>query len=155
MAPDMVGADGDVIELGDTRITLIRTPGHTEGVLSLRYPVTDGDATYTAITLGGVGLNFSGVERTEAYIDSYQKLQAMQDGISVSLPNHPAMGNVLERGEALASRQPGDPHPFVDPEGYQAALAEFLANARSKLEAEKSGNAADPLDALTGAVGAN
>jgi metallo-beta-lactamase class B len=149
---DIVGKDGDVIELGDTRVELLQTPGHTEGVLTLRYPVRDGDDTYTAVTLGGVGLNFSGVERTETYIDSYRRLQTMQDGVSVSLPNHAAMAGVLERGAALAQREPGEAHPFVDAAAYQASLVQFIANAEAKLEAERSGNAPDPLEALTNAV---
>jgi len=149
MPRDIVAADGDVIELGDTRVELFKTPGHTEGVLSLRYQVHDGDNTHTAMTLGGVGLNFSGVERTQSYIDSYRRLQGMQDSISVSLPNHAGMANVLERGAALAARQPGEPHPFVDAEAYRTGLAAFLDNAGAKLEAEKNGTARDPLEELT------
>ncbi len=150
---DIVAADGDVIELGDTRIELFNTPGHTEGVLTLRYQVHDGDESYTAITLGGVGLNFSGVERTETYLASYARLQSMQDGVSVSLPNHAQMGRVFERAARLAERGPADPHPFVDAEGYQADLARFIANAEEKLVSEKNGTARDPLDELTNAVG--
>ncbi len=144
---DIVAVDGDVIELGDTRVELFNTPGHTEGVLTLRYAVRDGDDAYTAVSLGGVGLNFNGVERTETYIESYRRLQAMQEGVSVSLPNHAMMGRVFERAAALAERGPGDPHPFVDPEGYQADLATFIANAEVKLEAERNGTALDPLEA--------
>ncbi len=146
---DIIAADGDVIELGDTRVELFKTPGHTEGVLSLRYQVHDGENTYTAMTLGGVGLNFSGVARTESYLTSYRRLQSMQEGVSVSVPNHAAMGGVLARGARLAQRQPGQPHPFVDPDGYKKALATFIANAEEKLLAEKSGTAKDPLAELS------
>ncbi len=155
MPRDIVAADGDVIELGDTRLEMYKTPGHTEGVLSLRYEVHDGDNTYTAMTLGGVGLNFSGVARTQSYIESYRRLQNMQDGISVSLPNHAAMANVFERGAALAERQAGEPHPFVDPDAYRARLATFLANAGAKLEAEQTGTAKDPLQELNSVLSSN
>ena len=148
-AEDMVAEDGQVIELGDARVALYKTPGHTTGVLSMTYEVRDGDATHTAITLGGVGLNFSGVARTEQYLASYHRLQAMQAGISVSLPNHAAMGDVFERRDRLAARGAGDPHPFVDAAGYQQALTTFLANAQDKLAAEKAGNAPDPMAELT------
>ena len=152
-APDIVANDGDAIILGDTRIDLFKTPGHTEGVLTLRYAVHDGSDRYTAITLGGVGLNFSGVERTEAYIRSYERLRELQQGVSVSLPNHAAMGDVFRRAAALATREPGAPHPFVDATAYQASLNTFLANARQKLEAEKTGTAKNPLEELTDAIG--
>ena len=149
---DIVAADGDVIELGDTRVELFKTPGHTEGVLTMRYTVFDGDDAHTAVTLGGVGLNFSGVERTEKYISSYQRLQDMAEGVSVSLPNHAHMGQVFERAAQLAERQPGDPHPFVDPDYYAGSLATFIANAEEKLAAEQAGTARDPLEELTRSV---
>ena len=70
---DIVAKDGDTITLGDNTFELFNTPGHTTGVLSIRYKVREGDNEYTAMTLGGVGLNFSGVARTETYI---QELRA-------------------------------------------------------------------------------
>ncbi len=149
---DIVAEDGDVIELGDTRVELFHTPGHTEGVLTLRYTVHDGDDSWTAVTLGGVGLNFSGVARTESYIASYERLQSLQDGVSVSLPNHAAMADVLGRGERLAARKPGEPHPFVDADAYRARLSQFLAAAEAKLVAEKAGTTPDEFDALSNAV---
>ena len=104
------------------------------------------------MTLGGVGLNFSGVERTQTYIDSYQRLQSLQDDIQVSLPNHQSMGRVFERRDALQDRVDGAAHPFVDAAGYRADLATFVANAQSKLEQEQSGTAPDPTKALLKAI---
>jgi len=148
-----VAEDGDVIELGGTRVELFKTPGHTEGVLSLRYPVQDGKRTYTAVTLGGVGLNFEGVERTQMYLDSYARLRTqIARGASVSLPNHARMGRVFERAAKLATRGLGDPHPFVDPEGFAADLKGFVAAAEEKLEAEKNGTAQSALEALQSAL---
>ncbi|HCD27025.1 MAG TPA: hypothetical protein DER02_05870 [Gammaproteobacteria bacterium] len=149
---DRVAQDGDVIVLGDNQFELFHTPGHTEGVLSIRYSVRDGNDTYTALTLGGVGLNFSGVARTEMYLESYARLQAMQEGVSVSLPNHQAMGSVFRRRDALAERQAGQPHPFVDPVGYKQSLASFIAAAEDKLAQEKAGTAIDPAAALLKAI---
>jgi glyoxylase-like metal-dependent hydrolase (beta-lactamase superfamily II) len=149
---DMVAEDGDTISLGDNTITLYKTPGHTEGVLSLGYTGKDGDDTHSILTLGGVGLNFSGIERTETYLDSYRRLQSMQDSFSVSLPNHQSMGRVFDRRDLLAQRQAGQAHPFVDKPGLSRDLASFIAAAESKLELEKAGNAPDPLAALQQAI---
>ena len=146
---DIVANDGDAIVLGDTRVDLFKTPGHTEGVLSLRYPVRDGEDTHTAITLGGVGLNFSGVARTESYLASYARLTQLQQGVAVSLPNHAAMGGVFQKGALLAERGPNDPHPFVDEAGFAANLRAFINNAQAKLVAEKAGTAPDPMAELT------
>lgn len=143
--------DGDVIELGDTRVELFKTPGHTEGVLSMRYPVKDGANTYTAVTLGGVGLNFDGVERTEIYLQSYARLQSdIIPGASVSLPNHAQMGNVFKNAERLKTRAPGEPHPFVNAAGFQSAIKTFIGAAEAKLIAEKNGTAKSALDQLSG-----
>jgi len=138
---DLVLDDGEALDFGDTRIECFVTPGHTPGVLSLRFPVRDGVHTYTAFVFGGVGLNFSGVERTEAYLASVRRLQAL-GRIDVNVPNHPGMGRVFERAEALAAREPGEAHPFVDPEGFQTWTEQLLENGRRKLEGEQRAVAA-------------
>lgn len=151
-ARDIVANDGDAIILGDTRIDMYNTPGHTEGVLTMKFDVLDGDNAHTAIILGGVGLNFSGVERTESYIESYERLQSLQDEIQVGLANHAEMMDVFQRRDLLAERNPGDDHPFVDPAYYAERIATFIANAEEKLVAEKAGTATDPLEELTRAI---
>jgi metallo-beta-lactamase class B len=135
--PDLVMEDGDEITLGDTTIQFFVTPGHTRGVLSMRFPVRDGQATHTAFMFGGVGLNFSGVEQAEMYVDSVERLQGMT-GIEVNIGNHPTMGDVFQRAERLEGRRPGDPHPFVDPAAFTAWLDELGVNGRAKLEEERA-----------------
>ena len=88
------------------------------------------------MTSGGVGLNFSGVERTQTYIDSYQRLQSPQDDIQVSLPNHQSMGRVFERRDALQDRADGAAHPGRCSR-LSCDLATFVANAQSKLNRNK------------------
>ena len=138
---DMVIADGDTLELGDTELRFYVTPGHTEGVLSMEFPVRDDGEEHRAFLFGGVGLNFEGVHRTNLYLDSVARIRrlAAEEGnpIDVNLSNHASMGRIFERGEQLASRAEGDPHPFVDPEGYVAWLAELQRNAEEKLVVER------------------
>ena len=140
--------DGYQLDLGDNRVTFFKTPGHTTGVLTTTYQVRDGNQSYQAMTLGGVGLNFSGVARTESYLKSYARIKSMQDKIQVSLPNHAAMGRVFQRGKQLKTRQSGEPHPFVDPVGFTESIAGFIALAEKKLEDEKAGRGSDPLEVL-------
>ncbi len=132
---DLVIQDGDVVQLGDTSITCYATPGHTPGVLSMAFTVYDNGTPHQAFSFGGVGLNFSGVARTEMYIESVKRLQAMQ-GIEVSIPNHASMGRVFERNENLKSRKPGEAYAFVDPEGFSAWLDDLMVNVEKKLEEE-------------------
>ena len=128
--------DGGTLNLGRTRLRFMVTPGHTPGVLSTRFTVYDRGYPHVAFMFGGVGLNFSGVERTESYINSVQRLQQLPD-IEVNIPNHEGSGEVFERYEILSDRRDGDPHPFVDPESWNAWLEILLLNAESKLKNEQ------------------
>ncbi|MEE2776012.1 MAG: MBL fold metallo-hydrolase [Acidobacteriota bacterium] len=139
---DLVIADGDTLQVGDKEFRFFVTPGHTEGVLSMEFTVNDGGTSHRAFTFGGVGLNFEGVDRTLQYLSSVGRLEAME-GIEVSITNHASMGGIFERAERLASRHAGDPHPFVDPEAFQAWLPELRANAEAKLEQEREKESGD------------
>lgn len=129
-------SDGSTLNLGRTRLSFMETPGHTPGVLSTRFTVYDNGYPHTAFMFGGVGLNFSGVERTETYINSVKRLQQLTD-IEVNVPNHANSGDVFERYARLQERKDGDPHPFVDPDGFTAWLEQLLVNAEAKLVEEK------------------
>jgi metallo-beta-lactamase class B len=133
---DWVIRDGDSLKLGSTVIKFYVTPGHTMGVLSLGFPVKDGATTYNAFMLGGVGLNFEGVKQTEAYLQSMDRVMKLNN-VQVSITNHPDPGKIFQRARKLATRQPGDPHPFVAPEDFQNWLKELKANAEKKLVEEK------------------
>ena len=138
---DMVIADGDTLQLGDTELRFYVTPGHTEGVLSMEFPVRDGGEEHRAFVFGGVGLNFEGVHRTNLYLDSVARIRRLagEEGnpIEVNITNHAQMGRIFERAEQLASREASDPHPFVDPQGFVDWLAELQRNAEEKLAVER------------------
>jgi metallo-beta-lactamase class B len=130
-------ANGSTLNLGRTQLRFMTTPGHTPGVLSTIFTVYDNGYPYTAFMFGGVGLNFSGVERTELYIDTISRLQQLQ-GIEVNIPNHAQSGgDIFERAELLADRGENDPHPFVDPESWTAWLDILMKNAQDKLAEER------------------
>ncbi len=130
-------ANGATLNLGRTQLRFMQTPGHTPGVLSTLFTVYDDGFPHNAFMFGGVGLNFEGVERTEMYIDSVRRIQQLE-GIEVNIPNHAASGDVFERYEQLQARAEGEPHPFVDPEGFDAWLEELLVNAEAKLAQERA-----------------
>jgi metallo-beta-lactamase class B len=130
-------SNGSTLNLGRTQMRFMTTPGHTPGVLSTLFTVYDDGFPHNAFMFGGVGLNFDGVERTELYIDSVERIQQLE-GIEVNIPNHPSSGDVFARYEALQEREEGDPHPFIDPQGFSAWLDTLLANAQAKLEEERA-----------------
>ena len=129
-------SDGSTLNLGRTRLRFMQTPGHTPGVLSTRFTVYDNGYPHDAVLFGGAGLNFSGVERTEMYINSIERLMQLEN-IEVNIPNHPDSGEIFERYEILQEREDGDLHPFVDPESWDAWLDILMRNALGKLERER------------------
>ena len=129
--------NGSTLNLGRTRLDFFQTPGHTPGVLSTKFTVYDEGYPHTAFMFGGVGLNFSGVERTNMYIDSVKRLQQIAD-IEVNIPNHEGSGEVFARHQLLQQRKDGDAHPFVDPKGFKTWLGQLLVNAEAKLVEEKA-----------------
>lgn len=135
--PDLVIDEGRTITLGDATFTFHKTPGHTPGVLSMSFPVRDGASTHKAFMFGGSGLNFSGADRTQQYIDSIDRMMAME-GLEVNVPNHASMGDVFNRAKRLKERKPGDPHPFVAPDDFRAFLADQRAKAVAKLAREQA-----------------
>lgn len=132
---DLVVKDGDSITLGDTTLKFYVTPGHTPGVLSMEFTVYDGAKAHKAFLFGGVGLNFSGVDRCRMYVNSVERIMAM-DGLEVNVPNHASMGKVFERAEKLKLRKEGEPHPFVAPDEYAQWLKGLMVNVQAKLAKE-------------------
>jgi metallo-beta-lactamase class B len=137
LSRDIIVKDGDTIKLGDTMLKLFLTPGHTPGVTSIEFPVFDNGKEYKAFIFGGHGQNFSGVQTTQTYINSVKRVMTLAAGAQVPVTNHPDPFQILQRGEKLAARKPGEANPFVDPDGFTKWLNQLLTNAEKKLEDEK------------------
>jgi len=134
---DIVVKDGDTLTLGDTTLKLYLTPGHTPGVTSIEFPVFDGGKQFKAFIFGGHGQNFTGVQTTETYIKSVKRVMTLAAGSQVPITNHPDPFQIVQKGEKVASRKPGEPNPFVDPEGFSKWLSQLATNAEKKLDDEK------------------
>ena len=132
-------SDGSTLNLGRTRLRFFQTPGETPGVLSTRFTVYDNGYPHEAFLFGGADLNFAGIQQTELYINSVERLMQLE-GIEVNIPNHPEFGEVFERYEILLEREDGDFHPFVDPDSWDAWLEISMLNAQAKLERERLAN---------------
>lgn len=141
--PDMAVKDGDEIKLGNNTFTVIETPGHTWGTASYLYDVQDGENTYRAVTIGGLGLNaIDGPAQVEAYIESVDRLGTQVEdtnmSIDVHLTTHGFSNNLDEDRQALAARTSGEPHVFVNPEGLLKQIASLRGRAVKRLAKEKS-----------------
>jgi metallo-beta-lactamase class B len=133
----LTATHGGTLNLGREKLTFMKTPGHTPGVLSTSFTVYDKGYPHAAVLMGGAGLNFEGVERTQMYIDSIEFLQSL-NGVEVNIPNHASSAEVFERAEKLAERGKDEPHPFVDPEGWTAWLGELMSAAQEKMLEEQA-----------------
>ena len=124
---DLVIKDGDTVTLGDTVVKLYVTPGHTPGVTSLEFSVSDQGRKYKAFMFGGIGLNtVNGVKAVQQYIDSVRRVMAIPD-VQVSLSNHPNARAL----QGLRDKK-------LDPEGFRTSMRSLLANAEKKLATEKN-----------------
>jgi metallo-beta-lactamase class B len=123
---DMVAVDGQKLTLGDTTLTMYKTPGHTLGTLSTVIPVKDGGKPHLAMEVGGTGFNWlrGGAEYRgkpnsfwfEIYdSNSARRLRDIVDkaGADVLLSNHTIYDGSKVKLPALSKRKPGDPHPYV------------------------------------------
>ena len=143
---ELVATDGQKLTLGDTTLTLHITPGHTLGTLSSLIPVRDGSRRHVAAYWGGTAFNwvtnrtgYITAERPDSfwfnnYIQSAQRFRALAKnaGADVIVSNHTAFDGSKSKLPALATRKPGDPHPYVvgaDSVGRYLTVAEECARA--------------------------
>lgn len=110
-----VEVTGDrVLEVGDTRLTLVLTPGHTPGSISTLLPVRDGARRHVAALWGGTAMRESR-EAHRQYAASARAFaeRARAAGADVLISNHDIFDEAHRKMAALERRGPGDPHPFV------------------------------------------
>ena len=128
---DWVIGQDETLTLGDTTLRFDITPGHTPGIVSIEFPVTDQGRQHKAYLHGGMNLLTDEPAAVQRYIDDLERIAAIE-GIEVRLSNHPFIDNLFDRADALAERQPGEPHPFVMPEEFYAAVNQAIILARQR-----------------------
>ena len=112
---DIVATDGQKLTLGDTTVTIVTTPGHTPGTLSLIFPVKDHGKTLIAAYVGGTAFNFPrDPAHFDTYISSSEKFAktTAAAGATVFLTNHSEFDSAYLKGRTSAARKPGEAGPF-------------------------------------------
>ncbi len=108
--------DGQIIQLGKTRIEMVVTSAHTPGTISPIITVHDRGVPHRLVLWGGTGFNFGANEaQFRNYAASAARLRNIGRARSVDifLSNHSARDGSDQKMRALAIRKPTDPHPFV------------------------------------------
>jgi metallo-beta-lactamase class B len=112
---DMVAFEGQKVVLGDAAVTLVLTPGHTAGTVSMFFPVTDNGTRLMVAYSGGTAFNFpNDVPHFDTYIYTQRKMAELAASLnaSVIMSNHSEFDNAVTKIKMLAARRPGEPHPF-------------------------------------------
>lgn len=144
---DRIVDEGDTVSLGGTTLTAHLLPGHTQGCLAWSFQLEEEDQTYDALiecSLNGRFLQYVNNDDypsiEEDMRSSYQKARELP--VEVFLSSHASFYGLADKYEKLKNRQPGDPNPFVDPEGYLAHVDEFergFEEALARQQAEAAG----------------
>ena len=141
---DMVATDGQKLTVGDTTVTLYSTPGPAAGNLSVIFPVKDGNQRHVAGMIGGTTMNLvqGGVQvfpdtptMIKTYIASAKRFKDIEDqaGVDTIISIHAALDQMFEKVDALNSRKPGDPHPFVSKDDVDRFSTIVIECAEAKL----------------------
>src|SRR6202795_2938514 len=112
---DIVADDRQKITLGDTTVTIVTTPGHTPGTLSMLFTVRDNGKPINVAYSGGTAFNFpSTVPNFDTYIASQRKMAAAAAAANATIlmSNHTEFDSAIPKIKMLASRKPGEPHTF-------------------------------------------
>lgn len=139
--PDHYFEDGQIIELGNTRIECVATPGHSEGTYSFFFQVQIDGKSYRAGMFGGSGTNQlkkgflrecgCSLLNRGLYFRSIERLK--KEHVDIFLGNHCWNNKTKEKYEKM---QLGGPNPFIDDSLWLPYLECCERNAAKVLQAE-------------------
>ena len=125
LSVDRIISEGDVIELGDIRLTVYEHPGHTEGSSSYAMTVNENGRDYRVLIANMGTINagkqlvvdptYPGV--ADDFASTYSRQKAMEIDVWVA-----AHGGQYGLHDKYEPGQPYSPDTFVDPEGFVAAV---------------------------------
>lgn len=113
--PDVLLKEGDVVTLGNTKIEVMETPGHTIGTISLFFLAEENGVKYQVGTFGGAGANtlakgkFDYDNCREDYLKSLNRLREKK--VDVFIGNHVWNNDTEVKSEIL--RKTGE-NKFID-----------------------------------------
>ncbi len=132
---DVIMNDGDIIELGNTKIKMISVPGHTPGTIAFFFETEEAGKRYTVGMHGGVGTNSMTLDWLDEnglshdcrkeFLDGLKKLK--QIPVDVFLGNH--CWNNDTKGKYERSLRETE-NPFIDPKGW----IDFLEKCENEMK---------------------
>ena len=137
---DKIVADGELIELGEPRLTTLETPGHTAGSSSYTMRVREDGRDYN-VAIANMGTINPGkqlvVDPTypgvaEDFAETFRKQKALEVDVWVS-----AHGSQYGLHGKYEAGQDYSPETFVDPEGFLAAVERLEKLYLEQIAAER------------------
>lgn len=128
--PDVELQDGDIVELGNTKIRCVLTPGHTVGVMSHFWTLEEEGKTLRVGIYGGAGFislskaslqeNGLPLRMREIFLESIDKV--WEEPVDIMLGNHPFHNDTFQKYERMRK---GEKNPFIDPSEWHRFLQEL------------------------------
>ena len=132
--------DGEVIELGETRLTVLETPGHTEGSCSYTMRVHEDGRDYSVVIANMPTINpgkqlvvdptYPGV--ADDFAETFRRQKALD--VDVWVASHGGQYGLHDKYEP---GQAYSPETFVDPEGFRAEVDRLEALYLEQIAAER------------------
>ena len=130
---DMILTEGQKITLGDTTVTILFQPGHTEGSIAVLFPVKEKGRTYNALLLSGANQT-----PNPASLAAFEKAlaTAKTEKAALLLNGHPGLfGDEIGWMETIR-KNPVGPNPFVYGEARFARYIDIMTEcARARIAA--------------------
>ncbi len=138
--PDFLVNDGDVFELGNVKIEMLSTPGHTPGTVSFFFDMHHEGKAYSVGMHGGVGTNSMRKSFLEEYGLDFSCRQDFFAGIErlrkkkidIFIGNHTWNNDTVGKSKKITK----DYNPFID----ETAWPQFLLDCKAALQAEIAQN---------------
>ena len=140
MSVDKILTEGDLVELGDIRLTVMETPGHTAGSSSYTMVVREGGRNYN-VAIANMGTINPGKQLvvdptypnvSDDFAATFRKQKAMDVDVWVS-----AHGSQYGLHDKYEAGQAYSPVTFVDPDGFLAAVERLEQAYLDQVAAER------------------
>ena len=137
---DRILHDGDQVRLGDAVLTAVKTPGHTKGCTTWTMLAADGGKTYHVVITGSPNVNpgyrlvgnAMYPQIAADYAHTFEVLKSLRCDVPLG-----AHGSYYAMEEKYARLKAGGANPFIDPQGYQAMVAERAQAYRDELKKQE------------------
>jgi metallo-beta-lactamase class B len=137
---DRVLHDGDLVELGEVRLTARLTAGHTPGCTTWTTEVQEAGRKLNAVIIGSPNVNpgyiLVGNTNYPQIAQDYEKSFSVLLSLPVDLFLG-AHGSYYDLQRKYEQKKRGGPNPFIDPTGYRAYVTERRDAFRKEWERQK------------------